>query len=231
MIDDSFIWEPWPVESVNDIIRFEDMYRTLVNNTPERWSPKTGLIPYDFGDGNLCCMSAGNFRRMAEDVVSNDDIFIKAGCTQCESLVLHSFLGFESGLYRIDSYNNRIPPIVAELCLLLNKALDKLPHNNNLLLYRACVFEDRTDFEVGEIFIPQYSLTTSADSSWRDYTVSRYVIEPLHEKKTFSRAIYLVSNKGKEYQVSFLSNAKFLVKKIEDWGYGKLSFLLKEISV
>lgn len=231
MTDDSFIWQPWPIESIDDILGFEERYRYLVKNTPEEWSPETGFISHDFGDGNLDFMSAGHFRMMAEDASSSNDVFIKAGCTECESLVLHSFLSFESGLYRIDSYNNQIPPIVAELCHLLDKALDKLPHNNDSPLYRVCVFEDREDFKLGEIFEPRYSLTTSADSSWRDYTVNRYVITPLCAEQTLARAIYRVENKAKEFQVSFLSNVKFLVKGIEDWGHNKKAYLMEETPI
>ncbi len=229
MIDDSFIWKSLAIESVDDILSFEQRYQNLVNSTPDEWVPVGDLMPHDFGDGSLCLMERGHFKMMAEDIVGNiDDVFIRCGCSQVESLVLHSFLGFESCIYRKDSYY-RIPPIVNTLCQLLDGALDKLPHNEDNMLFRACVYEDRADFSIGELFKPGYSLTTSADETWRNKSDNRYIIKPLGAKDTRARTIYSIINKANEYQVSFLSTAKFIVKKIENWGDGKKAFFMDEV--
>ena len=206
MFDDSFIWEPWPIVDVEDILRFEDMYRKLVECTPEEWDSEDGFIPHDFGDGSLCLMSKGNFKKTYEGVVARPkDVFIHWGCSPVESLVLHSFIGSESCLYRKDSYYCHIPPIVNELCRILDCALDKLPHNENNVLFRACVYEDRNDFSIGDIFAPGYSLTTSADESWQDKSVNRYIIKPLCPLSTQARAIYTVKNNANEYQQKLVS--------------------------
>lgn len=230
MLDDSFIWDPWPIESIDDIIRFEERYCELVKNAPDEWTPDAGLLPHDFGDGSLCLMGRGHFQRMVQGGIAGpNDVFVKNGCTQIESLILHSFLGFESGIYRKDSYYRRIPPIVNTLCHILDMALDKLPRSNNNLLFRACVYGDREDFTIGEIYEPGYSLTTSADETWRDKSVNRFIITPLKSEHTRARAIYPLMNKANEFQVSFLSDAKFILLGIEDWGDEKKAFLMEEI--
>lgn len=229
MFDDSFIWEPWPIESVEDILRFEERYRDLKKSVPYDWSPEDGLIPHDSGDGSLCLMARGDFKMMAEGpALKPDNAFIAAGCNYCESLVLHSFIGFESCLFRRDSYHARIPPFAISLWQILDQALEKMPLCQSEKLYRACVYEDRDDFVLGELFEPGYSVTTSADSSWLDKPVNKYVIKPLPPEQTKARSIYSVFNKAGEYQVSFLSTARFIITAIDRWGENTRVFYMRE---
>lgn len=231
MLSDSFIWKPWTIESIEDILKFEQQYQELVKNTPDDWTCDGGFVPHDFGDGSLCLMGRGHFKIMADVILTNpNDTFIEVGCTQCESLVLHSFIGFESRIYRRDSYYcDRIPPFADSMCEILDNALDKMPRCDCKKLYRACVYGDRENFEIGDVFAPQYTITTSADSLWKDKSVNRFVIKPLPQCKTKARSIYLVHNKANEYQVSFLSSAKFIITSIDDWGEGKKAFHMEEI--
>lgn len=230
MVSNSFIWKPWPIESIDDILKFERQYQELVKNTPDDWTYEDGYIPHDFGDRSLCLMGRGHFKIMADAILTNsNDAFIKAGCTPCESLVLHSFLGFESCLYRRDSYYGHIPPFADNMCQILDNALKKMPWCNCPELYRACVFGDRENFEIGDVFEPMYTITTSADSSWQDKSVNRFVIKPLPQCQTKARSIYIVHNKANEFQVSFLSTAKFVITSIDDWGEGNKAFHMDEI--
>ena len=202
MIDKNFIWEPWSIHSVDDILRFEDQYIQLVKNTPYEWSPETGFAHPDFGDSSLRLIAHGHFKLLNQSI-SNipDDVFILAGCTICESIILHSFLDFYSLLYRLDSYHGCIPPIVHNLCQILDNALEKMPKCKDFELYRACVHEDRSDFAVGDIFEPQYVITTSADSTWQNHDANRFVINPLPPNLTKARSIYHIYNKANEYQL------------------------------
>lgn len=230
MLDDSFIWGPWQIDSVDDILRFEERYIKLEKSAPCELSLDAGMMPHDFGDGSLCLMGRGYFKMMSKgSVLRPEDAFIVAGCTQCESLILHSFIGFDSCLFRKDSYHSHIPPFANNLCKILDNALEKMPRSECDKLYRACVYEDRDDFEIGELFEPGYSVTTSADSSWRDKSVNRYVIKPLPPEQTKARSIYLVLNKADEYQVSFLSTTRFEITAIESWGENKRVFYMNEV--
>lgn len=230
MLDDSFIWAPWPIESVEDIIRFEEKYQELAKSAPDEWSPDARLVSHDFGDGSLCLMGRGHFKMMAEgSALKQEDAFIVAGCNQCESLVLHSFIGFESCLFRKDSYHSHIPPFAINLWKILDQALEKMPRCECEELYRACVYEDRDNFEIGELFEPGYSVTTSANSSWRDKSVNRYVIKPLAPEQTKARSIYPVFNKADEYQVSFLSTAQLIITAVDSWGEDKRVFYMREV--
>lgn len=230
MVSNSFIWKPWPIESIDDILKFERQYQELVINTPDDWTYEDGYIPHDFGDGSLCLMGRGHFKIMADAILTNpNDAFIKAGCTPCESLVLHSFLGFESCLYRRDSYYGHIPPFADNMCQILDNALEKMPCCDCVELYRACVYGDRENFEIGEVFEPKYTITTSADSLWKDMSVNRFVIKPLPPHLTKARSIYRVHNKANECQVSFLSSAKFIITFIDNWGESNMVFYMGEI--
>lgn len=231
MVSNSFIWEPWPIESIDDILKFERQYQELVKNTPDDWTYEDGYIPHDFGDGSLCLMGRGHFKIMADAILTNsNDAFIKVGCTPCESLVLHSFLNNESCLYRRDSYHGHIPPFADSMCKILDNALEKMPCCDSVELYRVCVYGDRENFEVGEVFAPMYSITTSSDSTWQVMSENRFVIKPLSQCKTKARAIYRVFNKADEFQVSFLSSAKFVITSIDDWGERKKAFYMEEIN-
>ena len=59
---------------------------------------------------------------------------------------------------------------------------------------------------------------------------NRFVIKPLPLCKTKARAIYRVYNKAKEFQVSFLSSAKFVITSIDEWGERKKAFYMEEIN-
>ena len=115
------------------------------------------------------------------------------------------------------------------LCQILDNALEKMPKCKDFELYRACVHEDRSDFAVGDIFEPQYVITTSADSTWQNHDANRFVINPLPPNLTKARSIYHIYNKANEYQVTFLSNAKFVVSLISNWGNGKQIIYMDEI--
>ena len=230
MLNDSFIWKECSIDSVEDIIRFEGQYQELIKNTPEEWSTDNGFFHHDFNEGSLSLLARGHFKKMSQSVITNpNDAFIRVGCSKCESLVIHSFIGFESCLYRKDSYPNGIPPFVDRMCQILDNALDKMPRCEQHILCRACVDEDKKDFKVGDIFEPGYVITTSTDTSWRNEDANRFVIKPLPADQTKARAIYIIYNKANEFQVSFLSTTKFQITSIENWGNDKKVFYMHEI--
>ena len=228
---DSFIWQDCRIESVEELVAFEKEY--------QRYDKAFGLC-YDneigeFGcvemeDGPLSLLQKGRFqqfsKRIKEDPVGKD--FMAAGLTELEALLIMAFRADLSGLFRLDAYYYGVPSVAKSLCEILNGALEKLPPASGPLI-RKCKEYDRVDFQVGEVFEPNFCLTTSADPTWGDdNSVSLYRIIPLEAAHTKARAMYLVNN-NTEYQVTFLQDARFGIASINDRGEGKKEILMIEL--
>ncbi len=151
-----------------------------------------------------------------------------AGLTELEALLIMAFRADLSGLFRLDAYYYGVPSVAKSLCEILNGALEKLPPASGPLI-RKCKEYDRVDFQVGEVYEPNFCLTTSVDPTWGDDTsVSLYRIIPLEAAHTKARAMYLVNN-NTEYQVTFLQDARFGIASINDRGEGKKEILMIEL--
>lgn len=228
MISEDFIWQPFEKYSVDEILMFEKQYHELIDKTPLDFT-ENGFEPHDFGEGGLVWLSRARFDLLTK---ADDEIkarFLSCGCSEREILVIRSFLDFASGMYRTDSYH-RIPPFVAALCCILDSGLRKLPSYEGDYLTRACNDNDRIDFCKGDIFRPGFALTTSADHSWRDKKANRYFITPLESSSTKARSIYKVYNKADEYQVTFTSDAAFIVEDEIEWNDNYKEIYLREIN-
>ena len=92
---------------------------------------------------------------------------------------------------------------------------------------RVCNDYDKIDFEIGDIFIPGYCLTSSAYLNWKVPLKNRYCIIPLNNGGTNARAIYKIYDNS-EQQVTFLQNAHFRVIDIRGWGDGNMEILMEE---
>lgn len=205
--DSKFIFEPYDIEKPSDLMAFIERYRQL----DAKYNPSWMERQVSFHDGNLHYISSsGDFDRLIKKLPHTP--FSGIGLSDLESIVLSSFVMRTSGLYRLDSYKNDIPPIVLALCDILDSALNKLPMFTGESLTRTCVKEDRFDFHIGEIFIPNYALTTSADMTWECNDGVQYIITPFKEK-TRARALYH-KNDNREKQVTFLRLTPFVVKDI-----------------
>lgn len=228
-MESDFIFQPYEISSIDDILAFENRYRELVSRTPQVWNEDIGeWCDVDFNDGSLDYLLKGRFSHFASDrksPVGQD--FIKHGLTELEALVLSTFLADISGLYRLDSYHYGVPPFVENICRILDNGLSQLPPFEGEV-YRRCNEYDKADFTVGEIFAPSFALTTSFEQ-WNDSSENLYIIKTLPQESTKARNIYAVRSIGNEYQVTFMRGARFVVNKVEPWGNGLHSVTMQEI--
>ena len=189
--------------------------------------------PYNTGD-NLDFLLKGYIKKHNEslrNLSEEERNAIKTyHITEIETLVLILFEGFLSEIFRIDSYYGKTPRLVQELSECLDSVLDKAPPYDGEILYRFCHYFDKTNFEIGDTFLPSYFLTTTKDN-WKKYNNVIYVIYPLPKEHTNARSLYLIKNHGGENQITYKRNSKFQILMIEDKNENNQSFIyMKEIS-
>ena len=174
----------------------------------------------------MCLLEKGAFMRTANSKGVIYTKCLKNGLSDLEAVVLTTFFAEISGLYRKDAYPYGVPPFVNSVCDLLNSAIDKLPVYTETVV-RACNGYDRADFRVGDVFVPGYCLTCSADLTWEKDNENRYRIQPKDIDHTKARALFIVNDIDEE-QVSFLQEARFRVTAVNDWGKGKKEYIMEE---
>lgn len=137
----------------------------------------------------------------------------KNGLNAEEWLMLYCFLGPFSGYFRSDSYHTEIPEVINEMQLVLDSVIRKAPKCECKTLYRFLNDFDKRDFQIGEIFIPSHSLTTTTEDWGKD--TDMYIITPLPTEKTKAHSLYQIYNHGNETQVNFERDAQFRVMDIK----------------
>ena len=143
-----------------------------------------------------------------------------------EVVVLRCFLADLSCCFRDDYFKScygKVPETAIELQNILDGVIQKAPKHTGEVLYRHLVDEDRTNFRVGEIFTPGYSLTTTIQS-W-GYERNCYVITPLPTNETRAHDLYKIRNHGNECQVNFLNGTSFEIMSIEEKLQGRTKFI------
>ena len=228
---DCFIWKDCRIESVEQLVDYEKDYQSFYKSFGFCYDNKIGQFGcVEMNDGLLSLLHKGRFQQFSkgikEDPVGKD--FMAAGLTELEALMIKVFRADLSGLFRLDAYYYRVPPVAQSLCEILNSALEKLPPVSEPLI-RKCNEYDKVDFQVGDVFEPGFCLTTSADPTWGDDTsVNLYRITPLNEVQTKARAMYLVNNNA-EFQVTFLQDTRFRIVSINGGEEGKKEIVMEEI--
>lgn len=223
-----FIWQDCEINSIQDLVTFEKKYNDFSTDFEFCYDEKWKCFePVDMEDGNLSLLNKKFFQHISTITDRWCHVFSEAGLSELESAVMLSFLADISGLYRLDAYPYAVPPFVSGICKVLNRAIEKMPIYTEPVV-RACHKYDKCDFKTGQIFIPGYCLTCSADVTWENKNKNRYVVYPLDSSHTKARAIYKISY-STEKQVSFLIDAKFKVIDIKDWGEGNKQIEFVEI--
>jgi len=225
---DKFIWQDCEINSVSDLVLFENRYQELGKNLDFCFDSEVEeFSPVCMCDGEMCLLKKDAFRRTANGKGELYAKFVSAGLNDIEAVAVLTFLAEISGLYRKDAYNCGIPPFVKALCDILNSAISKLPVFTDTVV-RACNDYDRADFNVGDIFTPGFCLTCSADLGCLHTSENRYKIMPLDAEHTKARNLFCLHNIS-EQQVTFLQDAAFRITGISDWGEGKKQIEMQEI--
>ena len=226
---DQFIWQNCMIGSVEQLVEFEREYQHHDRGLGMVYDNELSCFgDVDMENGPMSLLSYGSFQDLAEgfeeDIINNK--FLTAGLTDLETIEIRSMRADISIMYRPDVYYGNIPPFVLRICDILNSALSKLPVYTQWVV-RACKDHDKADFQVGDVFTPGYSLTTSADvDNWKDDSAYRYRIKPLDEATTKARAMFLIDDTP-EKQVNFLQDASFRIVEVNDWGEGKKEFVME----
>lgn len=229
---DAFIWQDCNIESIEQLVSFEKEYQeynVYFGFLYDSEIDEFGLL--EMNNGPMVFLSRGRFKQFsASGFKDNVSLAFKGtGLSELEILMVETFRADLSAIYRLDTYFYGIPPFIKSICNILNNALSKMPAYSNIVV-RECNEYDRDDFKVGELFKPNFCLTTSADLSWVEYSKNRYKISPLDNNQSKARAMFLVDDNG-EFQVTFLQDACFRITARNDWGEGKKEFLMEEVQV
>lgn len=164
--------------------------------------------------------------RHSEEVNS---AMINFNLTTVEVFIMKCFYGRLSSYFRDDQYEvGKIPEIAQKMQEVLESFIRKAPKHNEGVLYRFLNLYDKSDFKIGDVFEPLFSLTTTNLDWKQDKNV--YVITPLSAEYTSAYDIYRIYNHNKENQVNFLKGTKFKVTKIEDAPNGYRRIYLNELS-
>jgi hypothetical protein len=94
-------------------------------------------------------------------------------------------------------------------------------------LVRQLNNHDRAGLSKGQVYEPNYSITTSANKSWNDGTENQYVISSLPSNITKAHSIAFAS--AYEQQVTFLLDARFIVENIIHNDSKGCIFVMREI--
>lgn len=227
---DAFIWQECEIQSLEQLVELEKKYQLLSKDFDFAYDSEYGEFRFvNMDDGEMSLLRRGRFLAFADVFAKNEygQSLMKAGLTDLEAVVLETFFADMSCLYRLDAYYSGIPPFVRSICDVLNRGIGKLPTYTGVVV-RACNEYDKADFEVGDIFIPGFCLTTSADLTWESKSENRYRIQTLTDGKTKARKLFAVRDIS-EKQVTFMQDAQFRIIDIMDWGYGKKEFVMEEI--
>ena len=167
---------------------------------------------FDVLDDPLYFLHQKPFTEFQKAHIINNNIY---GITKIEELILACFMGNISYAFRNDYYHkNSVPEIAQEMQVVLESVIRKAPKYSGEILYRFTTHHDRTRFEIGEIFTPDYSLTTT-NEYWGQERSDVYVITPLPEDQTNAHSLYMIYNHGDENQVNFLHGTYFKIDKID----------------
>lgn len=143
-----------------------------------------------------------------------------------EILIFQVFIADLSYVFRGDIYNGDIPELVQEMRVILESVISKTPKFSGEQLYRFCK-EDPVDFNIGDIYCPPHSLTTTIDDWDQDHNV--YVIQPLTAGNTKAHELYRIYNHGDEFQVNFLTGTKFRIDDIQKYKNDYVKIYMTEI--
>lgn len=225
---DRHIWQEYEVKTVEDLTTFEKKYQEFDKLFDFCYDTEVNeFTPVFMCDGEMSLLQKGAFQRIAKSKGYIYTKCIERGLSDLEAVVLISFFAEISGLYRKDAYNFGVPPFIKNVCAVLNNGIAKLPAYTGTVV-RACNRYDKAGFKVGDIFTPDFSLTCSADLTWKDESENRYKIRLLDAEHTKARSLYCV-NDISEKQVTFLQNTSFRIIAICDWGDGKKEYEMEEI--
>lgn len=128
-------------------------------------------------------------------------------------MIFTCFVGNISYAFRDDNYHGEVPEIVREMQIVLNSVIIKSPKFKGGILYRFTKIGDKTDFEIGDIYRPCHSLTTTTED-WEQNRSDVYVIKTLPENDTQAHSLYQIYNHGNETQVNFLRGTSFEITDI-----------------
>lgn len=170
------------------------------------------------------------FSKYSKNLCSKDEyVNKKYNLSGIEYVIISMFFGDFSEFFRDDYKGYResgIPQIVEDMQKVLNDIILKTPKNTTKILYRFLKPEDKRDLHVGEVYTPEYSLTTTIDD-W-EQNVDVYKITPLDESNTQAHEIFRLECNQNENQVNFIKGTRFLVTDIKENGDNKI-FYLKEL--
>lgn len=203
------------MKDLNYFIEFEQSYR----ETPEPDMVYVDGSGFEPGEEPLHFLRKGRFTQLAQKARELKGV---SDLSDVEWLILLCFMADLSPYFRSDTYYNGVPNMVKEMQSILDQVISKAPVFSGKRLYRFLKSNDKTDFSIGDCFIPEHSLTTTMEDWGQD--CESYVITPLPLDKTRAHALYSFYNHGYEMQVNFERGAKFRVTDIQNLnGFRRIS--------
>lgn len=173
------------------------------------WNEESG--GFDFPDDPLEFLQLKPFQTSQHNNIDKEDYY---GLADVEKMIFTCFTGYISYAFRDDNYHKGVPDIVREMQIVLDSLITKAPKFKGDVLYRFTKYGDKTDFEIGDIYKPCHSLTTTTED-WGQDRSDVYVVKTLPENDTQAHCLYLIDNHAHETQVNFSRGTSFEITNIE----------------
>ena len=194
------------MENIDYFVEFEQSYcKTPIPDIV--YVDGSGFEP---GEEPLHFLRKGRFTQLAQRARELKGV---SGLSDVEWLILLCFMADLSPYFRSDTYYNGVPNVVKEMQHILDIVISKAPVFSGKKLYRFLKSNDKTDFSIGDCFIPEHSLTTTMEDWGQD--CDSYVITPLPLDKTRAHSLCSFYNHGNEMQVNYERGTKFIVTDIQ----------------
>jgi len=173
------------------------------------WNEELGELEYPYDPLNF--LQKKPFQTFQHNDIDKENRY---GLTGVEKMIFTCFIGDISYVFRDDNYFGEVPEVVREMQIVLNSIITKAPKFEGNTLYRFTKIGDKTNFEIGDIYQPCHSLTTTTED-WKQDRSDVYVINTLPKDATKAHSLYLIYNHGNETQVNFLRGTSFEITNIE----------------
>lgn len=218
------------MEDIKYFLETEKKFQEEHSDGPELYyDPECGGMTYKSYPGDF--LEEGWMNKFAQEPHSEKvrSAMKKYNLTEVEVLIMNCFYGNLSQYFRDDTYEQfgEVPEISQKMQKVLENFIRKAPKHKGGVLYRFLNSHDRSDFNIGDVFEPSFSLTTTNEDWEQDK--NSYVITPLPEESTSAYDIYKIYNHGEENQVNFLKGTKFVVTRIEKTPNGHRRIYFNEL--
>lgn len=198
--------------TIDELLRIEADYIMRQRTITMILTEEQGLVQANYND-ELFFLNNGHIATQTRNLTNElKHELSKWQLTKFEMLMLLCYLG---DLYEVfdNGDPHKSPYPINEMCKALDTVLIKAPTCTDSYLYRQHRRKDVVEFKVGEIRTFSSYLTTTSSRNWNQ-PCHQLIITP-NIDHTNAKALYMMRNDKKEYQVDFKRGTSFLIERVE----------------